>query len=524
MAQNPTIPREVNLSSVYWVLRNQILLDGRLLDLANHPYQLEPLGDNDNQRECAMKGAQIGWTSITMLRTTHSLIHGQYPQGALYLFPTREDVTDFSKGRFMPLINDNPCISSQVQDTDAANIKRIGKSMLYMRGARSTRSIQGTKKTSTQLKSVPVDCLVCDEYDEMEPAMVDMAVERLAHSTLKHERYLATPSIPDYGIDKLYQASDQRVWKIKCEHCGAWTCLEIEFPACLKSDKDGKVFRACKKCSLPIDPKNGTWIALYPSRSKDLVGRWISQLNSSFVDPGKILDLYNNPPGGRLQEVYNSKLGKAYIEATHRLSIQEVLALCGTDGIAQNDPGPCFMGVDQGKDLHVVIGKKTSSANLNGKIIHLGVYKDWADLDRLMKNFHVLRCVVDGLPETRNARAFAQRFPGKVYLNFYSESQKGAYAWNEASLTVSENRTESLDASHNQVLTMAIGLPKECEITREFATHLHNTAKRLEEDLETGSKKYTYVKLGVDHFRHAFNYECIARSSVDKSLFPWSFN
>lgn len=38
-----------------------------------------------------------------------------------------------------------------------------------------------------------------------------------------------------------------------------------------------------------------------------------------------------------------------------------------------------------------------------------------------------------------------------------------------------------------------------------------NVAKKLEEDEETGSKEYTYIKLGVDHFRHAFNYEVMAR-------------
>ena len=47
----------------------------------------------------------------------------------------------------------------------------------------------------------------------------------------------------------------------------------------------------------------------------------------------------------------------------------------------------------------------------------------------------------------------------------------------------------------------------------EFALHLHNVAKKLEEDEETGSKRYVYVKLGADHFRHAFNYEVMARQS-----------
>jgi len=44
----------------------------------------------------------------------------------------------------------------------------------------------------------------------------------------------------------------------------------------------------------------------------------------------------------------------------------------------------------------------------------MGVYKDWEELDRMMKNFNILRCVVDALPETRNARAFAESHKGRV--------------------------------------------------------------------------------------------------------------
>jgi hypothetical protein len=54
---------------------------------------------------------------------------------------------------------------------------------------------------------------------------------------------------------------------------------------------------------------------------------------------------------------------------------------------------------------------------------------------------------------------------------------------------------------------------------KEFAEHLHNAAKKLEEDEETGSKRYVYVKLGPDHFRHAFNYEAMARQYGANSFF-----
>ena len=175
------------------------------------------------------------------------------------------------------------------------------------------------------------------------------------------------------------------------------------------------------------------------------------------------------------------------------------------------------MGVDQGKDIHVVIGKRHSGRA--GKIIHVGVYRSWEELDRLMTNFHVSRCVVDALPETRNARTFAEKHRGRVYLNYYSNHQREGYRWNDLDATVLSNRTESLDASHNELLLKKIVLPRECEAVQEFAAHLHNVAKKLEEDEETGSKRYVYVKLGPDHFRHAFNYEAMARQFAASSFF-----
>jgi hypothetical protein len=69
------------------------------------------------------------------------------------------------------------------------------------------------------------------------------------------------------------------------------------------------------------------------------------------------------------------------------------------------------------------------------------------------------------------------------------------------------------------VIQGKIILPRECDLTREFARHLHNVAKKLEEDEENGSKRYVYVKLGPDHFRHAFSYEAMARQYGMDNLF-----
>jgi phage terminase large subunit GpA-like protein len=264
-----------------------------------------------------------------MLKTLHGLISRRYLQGSLYLFPSRADVHDFGRGRFNPLINDNPELARHVVDTDTQTIKRIGRAMLYMRGARSTTKIQGLKRSSTALKSIPVDRTVFDESDEMAPDMIDLALERMSHSELKEEIYLSTPTIPDYGVDRLFQRSDQRHWFIKCHKCGGETCLELEFPACLEELADGRVIRLCQRCrDREIHPRDGHWRALYPNKAVDMVGWRISQLNSVYVDPAKILQLFRDPPNGNISEIYNSKLAQAHIAAENRLTVSEVLALC----------------------------------------------------------------------------------------------------------------------------------------------------------------------------------------------------
>ena len=480
-----------------------VILDGRPFTFDRHEYLIEPFHD-DHPDVVEMKAAQLGLTSKAMLKALYGARYKGY-KGILYLFPSRSDVLDFSKGRISPLIEDNPDLIGQwVKETDAAGIKRVWNTFLYLRGMQSR----------VGLKSIPVDLVIFDELDEAPQNMIDMAMERMGHSEFRETLKLSNPTLPDYGIDKAFQETDQRYWLLKCPACGSYTCLEDTFPDCLL-ETDGRVIRACIRCHGELNPSIGQWVAKTPSIT-DKRGYHYSQLFSHFVDPGDILHQYRTT--NNLSDFYNLKIGVAYVEATNRLSIQEVLSLCGDKGIVSQDSGPCSMGVDQGRDLHVVIGKRHSSRA--GEIIHLGIYKDWEELDRLMENFRVIRCVVDAMPEIRNARAFAERHRNRVYLNYYNEHQKGVYRWNEADMTITCNRTESLDASHNRIMKGEIVLPRETEIVGEFALHLHNVAKKLEEDEESGSKRYVYVKLGPDHFRHAFNYQQIAQDRLDNRAFP----
>ncbi len=450
------------------------------------------------------KAAQIGGTTWAILRSVHACLTGL---NVIYFFPTRTDVLEFSKSRVGPLLAENPFLSRLMTDTDTAGLKRIGDAHLYLRGMQS----------SVGMKSVPADMVVFDELDETSPAAKAMALERLAHSDYKRVIELSNPSLPDYGIDEQFEKSDQRHWTLRCPACGEWTALDKEFPQKLGQEvrillpqADGTCARACPKCGSELQPAVGEWVADFPNRV--IHGYRISQLFSSTVDPGEILTEYRTT---RFPDrFYNLKIGIPWADLGRRLDMASVLALCGEVSMEESArEGYCVMGVDTGRDLHVVIlcddGDRDSEER---RLVHLAVCHSFEDLDELMVRFKVNRCVIDGLPETHATREFARRHPGRVCLNFFNEHQRGSPHWDIEAMILQVNRTEALDASRTAVREKQVVLPRRSALIEEFAKHMAADAKILEEDDETGGKRYRYVRTGTNHFSMAFTYAWLAAS------------
>lgn len=487
-----------------WAVQAGIMLDRGRFSYKKHEFMVQPYADN-HPYQVEMKAAQLGNTTRAFLRMFWCGLFMPFV-GLMYLFPSKTGSGDFSRSRVAPFIERNPdSIGRFIKDTDSVGLKRIrGKNFIF----RGTKSVEG-------LRSDPVDFIMYDEFDLFPEGIEAVARERMGHSEYKWEHYLSNPTIPDFGIDRLFQRTDQQYWMLKCPKCGKLTCLEDTVSdddiGCIAEFSDGRVVLLCTHCrDGELNPAVGQWVAKNPS-VKDRRGYHYSQLFSQYVSPAEILDAFRND--ANRAAVYNYKLGLPYIEAENRLSMEEILKLCGNDGIGSSDTGPCYMGVDQGKGLHVVIGKLHPD-----RIVHIGEYKDWEELDRLVENFRVMRCVCDAMPERRNARALAERNKGIVYLNYYNEHARDGAVWNDEKRIVSSNRTESMDESHRMLLGAHVFLPKVCDVVREFAEHCHNVAKKLEEK-EDGSKRYIYVKLGADHYRHAWNYACLARSAMASSCF-----
>jgi hypothetical protein len=494
----------------HWITDNNLQLGAGPWELRNHEYQLGWLQE-DAREQCFIKGAQIGASEINVLKTLHGHVFHRYPQGSLYLFPTRDDVKDFSKARFDPLIEQNPFIGAYVRNTDSQNIKRVGSGFLYLRGARSTKTVGGTKKSSSQLKSISVDRVVFDEFDEMEEAMIELAQYRVAHSRVKELIYLGTPTIPEYGIDRMYQSSTQNVWMLECPACGKESSLDLEFPNSLRRRTDGTAYRACVHCHAEVHPGKGRWEAQYPD--KDRVGWWISQLNSAYIDPTDILDKYEDPPYGDLSEVMNSTLGRAYIPAENRLTRADVLSCCGNDPMLTKHEGPTCMGVDVGTNLHYVIAQRKTRKAL--KVLNVGRVQSFNDLHDLARDFNVKSAVFDLFPEKRKVVEFQKAENFSVFGCNYVETKTGTITWDEKDQIIKGNRTEICDMTHDLIATSGgLELPRRNAELEQFTKEVCNIAKVLDEDIDTGARIFRYKKLGADHYRHALNYCLLAAERV----------
>jgi Phage terminase large subunit (GpA) len=489
-----------------WALR-RIRLEGREFSFDGHEY-LRPIYDDQARHVVLSKATQVGGSTWGILRSIHSCLCGL---NTIYYFPTRTDVLDFSRSRVAPLIADNPFLARVMTDTDTVGLKRIGQAHLYLRGM----------KSEIGMKSVPADLVVFDELDETPPEMKSLALERLAHSDFKRIIELSNPSLPDYGIDEAYQRSDQRHWTLKCPGCGQWTAPEKEFPTKLSQEvriirprPSGGHYMACPKCASALDRQAGTWVADFPERP--IHGYRISQLFSSKVDPGEILEEYRITRYP--DRFYNLKIGIPWADLERRLDAMTVLSLCTDQPLldrADDRDAWYSMGVDTGRALHTVIVRTTCTEDREPveSIVHLAVCRDFADLDALMERFQVGNCVIDGLPETHATREFAKRHRGKVYMCFFNENQRGAPKWDSLTQQIVVNRTEALDMSRAAIREKCVVLPRREPIVEEFAEHLTCDAKVLDEDEETGIKKYRYIRTGTNHFSMAFTYAWLAATT-----------
>jgi hypothetical protein len=493
-----------------------------------HPWVRE-MHDSQAPFNYAMKGAQLGVTEVGINRAFYVL--DRLRRDVLYVLPTALNASDFSKSRFGPALSHSPYLEALFSDTDAVNIKRTPTNTLYVRGSRG----------DSNLKSIPVSELILDELDEMNQKQIELAIRRLDGQRIKHVWGISTPTIHGHGIHKYYQGTTQEHFHFKCPCCSRWT--ELLWPDCIEiigehvADvrcKDS--FLKCKECKGRLEHQDkpsflraGKWIATNQQASADYRGFHISQLYSFTVSPAELVQYYMRGTGDEfaMKEFHNSSLGQPFINDGAKVSDDDIDHCIG--GHSKEDARPesggsriITMGVDQGKWSYVSINEWffpswtiDINAASHGRVLWEGkFYEDEWDtrLNELMREWQVLACVIDADPQINEARRFARRFPGYVWLCRYRAGQSAK----EISLTNEDDGAPMATVDRTNWLSASLGrfrqprrieLPK--DVSHEYREHIKSPVRTYKKDDE-GNVYATFESVGADHFAHAQNYAEIA--------------
>jgi len=491
----------------------------------HHPW-CKGISDSTATYNTTMKAAQMGVTEVAINLALFTI--DILKRDVLYVLPTTGTAGDFSKSRFNTALHHSEYLQNIFTNTNSVGLKQAGGVNLYIRGSRSDNG----------LKSVPVSVLILDELDEMDQRAIWLALERLSGQLSKTVHSLSTPTIPDFGIHKLYEQGTQEHFFFNCPHCGKKT--ELVFPECLKicgehiSDpKVSESYIRCKECKKELKQaakpdylKNAFWEATNRA-SKDHRSFYINQLYSFTINASELAEAYFRGIGDEaaLVEYYNSKQGKPYVPDGGQITDAELQD--ATRNYVKADQRPehgssslITLGIDQGKWNHACVVEYTQTHRgldvndtTEAKVLWEGKLpgSDFNAIGPLMREWQVKMCVIDADPQINDARRFARKFPGYVYLCRYRKGQSGK------ELQVSEeddgapiatvDRTNWLDASLGRFHTGRIMLPADTSL--EFKTNIKALIRTYEKDKQ-GNPKAVYKNTGPDHFGHALNYAEIA--------------
>jgi len=136
-------------------------IEGRPFTLESYPF-MRAIYEDTSPVKALMKAAQVSATEYAINCMFWAL--DAWGMDVLYLLATGEDASDFSAGRMNPAIEESDRLSDLFTDVQNVGHKRAGNRSVYVRGSRRR----------TGLKSIPVDLLIIDEYDEMVQTLVEL--------------------------------------------------------------------------------------------------------------------------------------------------------------------------------------------------------------------------------------------------------------------------------------------------------------------------------------------------------------
>lgn len=515
----------IRASTLAWIREKRIVNEKgkRILVGSKAPhFFLKALYQDRSQKIAVQKPSQCGVSTWVILDEIHDVRY--WGINVIHTLPTVNDVGKFVPSKVNEIIKRNPDIRSGMSDkeVDAVAQKQFGQGFLYFKGT----------KSESETLMLTSDRNNYDEYDKSDMAAIGLYASRQEGAeSMRQERWVSTPTVPEYGINAKFLESDQKYWRFPCGSCGHEQ--HMEWPENIDMENECYV---CKKCGEEIfeeDIRAGRWKARFPGR--EVSGYHITQMIVPWISASELVRYYRDAERGKngatLEYFYNHKLGLPYAAAGSQIPASliyqnlirkehtEVNSIAGVD--VQLHELYVMVGDEEGVYVIATLRDDQEFIDTNGAT---GQSK-WDRLDAFMRVYDIRYMVIDGGFTPNEVIDFALEHPGKVWVNWYKDDPKkeaiirwpddsfhGPQTDPEEEIRVLTERDRQIDWVLRQ---LAIGeirffYRKEDEAISKLVDHTKTTYARTVTDRK-GNESREWVSTGKDDFLHALIYYTIAR-------------
>lgn len=496
-------------------------VDGRPFQLEDRPamawiYDQIPSTVDEAFRKTLvlMKCAQVGFTVMEMLAVIYLGIKFQPATVGMFL-PDMNLAGLKSSERFMPIVRTVPDVHRlMTMDAPDGTGRKTGEGNVRTRRIGDAMFVFSWTSGRATTESIPMDILSFDEVQEMTLEQMEKTRERLSASAIRFTLMGSTANWPDSDIHHWYKRGSQFRFHTECPHCLACKPLDEYFPECIKFDADLDRHRyVCKECDGWIDdPQRGSWVADAPDAERGespIRSIHFPQFLSPTISPGDIIFAYNTATD--MKNFFNRKLGKPYLDPTQVPVTLEHMARCVEAGRAagvvwKSRARGAYMGIDQMGNFNVHVIKERLPDGRQA-VIHVEETYSADPFERsaeLMDLYGIAVCVVEINPNYNDAKKFANKFPGRVFIcNSFGSLQEDMIMWGDKPrMGTSDRRTDEeaqdrFTLRMDQYKCMQVSMSR---FTTEIPSCLFPDPQGLVQDvLEKGQKQLVAVLPRVFH-------------------------
>lgn len=280
---------------------------------------MDAVCDADTEIAVLKMSSQVGKTEALLNIAGYFIDQDPAPQ--MLVLPTLELAESFSTKRFVPTCDVSPSLKERVGRSAARETSNtiLEKSFpggdIVFAGANSPAS----------LASRPRRIVMFDEIDKYKANIgtdgdpIKQGFQRTQNFWNRKKILASTPTLEGLSnIDDWYRRSDQRVYEVPCDQCGAFQSLEWEQVTWERGKPETARYQ-CSECDALLDQRqialavrHGHWVPKAPFRG--IAGFYCWAIYSPWVTMADLAAEWDDAEGkpGEEQTFVNLKLGRTY--------------------------------------------------------------------------------------------------------------------------------------------------------------------------------------------------------------------